>query len=148
MNSNPWENVTVDELMSHSPESLSYDQTIGEATRFLLEERIHGAPVVGRDGSVLGVLSATDVLKAISEKLFNTHSCEVEKIRELRQTGIGLVVTPGAIICSPKTSVAQACKLMAEEKVHRLVVTSDGVPIGIFSSSDMVSAIAVRSPKA
>jgi predicted transcriptional regulator len=139
-----FENFTVAEFMSESPESLSCDQTIGEATRFLLEERIHGAPVVGRDGCVIGVLSSTDILKAISEKLFEDQSCEIEVIRQLRQTGIGIVVTPGAVTCSPETSVAKACRLMAAEHVHRLVVTSNDVPIGIFSPSDVVRAIAGR----
>jgi predicted transcriptional regulator len=144
MKTKSFELLTVDAIMSPSPESLSYDQSIGEATRFLLEERIHGAPVVGRDGVVIGVLSTTDILAAISSKLFDDRSCEVEEIRQMRQTGIGMIVTSGAVTCSPSTTVAEACALMNAEKVHRLIVTDNGVPIGILSPSDIVSTVATR----
>lgn len=143
----PFESMTVKAIMSPSPDSLSYDETIGEATRFLLEARIHGAPVVGRDGVVIGVLSTTDILAAISSKLFDDISCEIEQIRQLRQTGIGMVVTSGAVTCAASTTVLEACALMSSEKVHRLIVTSNGVPIGIVSPSDIVDAIAARTPK-
>lgn len=137
------ENIQVGVLMSKELVSLTYDMTVGEATQYLTEQRVHGAPVVGRDGFVLGVLSATDILEAVGDKLFTDDFEDIERIRELRETGIGPLISAGALTCTQHTTVAEACEQLADERVHRLVVvSSEGYPVGIFSPSDVVRAIA------
>ena len=48
--------------------SVSPDDPLLVVQRLFFEEEIHGAPVVDRGGRVLGMISSTDVLRAVAEE--------------------------------------------------------------------------------
>ena len=55
--------VRAKDLMQTDVTTLSAEDTITEAIRVFEEERIHGAPVVDGQGRLVGVLSASDIVK-------------------------------------------------------------------------------------
>ena len=58
----------VGDIMQEDVVTVSPDTTVRELTRILAENAISGAPVVTAAGSVLGVVSATDVVRLAAEE--------------------------------------------------------------------------------
>lgn len=129
----------VGELMSRKPIAISADAPLAEAARLLEEHRIHGLPVVDAMGSVVGVVSQTDMLHArTTEDLW------------ARWPGLRVrhLMTSPALTISADADAGEAAQLMERERVHRLVVVdADGLtPIGIVSTTDLVHAMLEEAP--
>ncbi len=58
---------TVDTIMSRSVIAVPPDYTVEETSELLLEQRISGCPVLDCDGSVVGIVTKKDLLKAFTE---------------------------------------------------------------------------------
>lgn len=57
--------LKVKEIMSKDPITIPMDYTVEETTEELLKNRINGAPVVDHNAKVIGVITQTDILKAL-----------------------------------------------------------------------------------
>ncbi|HSK92907.1 MAG TPA: CBS domain-containing protein [Candidatus Angelobacter sp.] len=122
---------TVGDLMSADPIVVAADAPLVDAARLLDVHRIHGLPVVDGLGSVVGVISDTDMLHArTTEDLWS------------RWPGLRVrhLMSSPALTVKADADLAQAAQLMERERVHRLVVVGlDGeTPIGVLSTSDLV----------
>jgi acetoin utilization protein AcuB len=62
--------TTVGEVMTHAPEVVSADSALDEAAQRMADHRIGALPVVDGAGRLEGILSETDVLHAISTRLW------------------------------------------------------------------------------
>lgn len=126
--------LTVGDLMSPQPIVVSADAPLTEAARLLEEHRVHGLPVTGTLGGLVGVISQTDMLRArTTEDLW------------ARWPGLRvrhLMTTPALTIAADAT-VAEAAARMERERVHRLIVVGpDGsTPVGVVSTTDLVRGI-------
>lgn len=58
-------NIKVKDLMTKDPITVPPDYTIGETAELLLEKKISGVPVVGRNGEVVGVITKADIFRAL-----------------------------------------------------------------------------------
>ena len=58
-------NIKVKDLMTKDPITVPPDYTIGETAELLLEKNISGVPVVGNNGDVAGVITKTDIFRAL-----------------------------------------------------------------------------------
>ena len=58
--------VNADEIMSKNIFSVNYDQDLGESGKILLEKNINGAGVLSKQGNIIGIISKTDILKAVA----------------------------------------------------------------------------------
>jgi CBS domain-containing protein len=122
---------TVGELMHVEPIVISATARLADAARLLDEHRIHGLPVVDEAGSLVGVLSQTDLVRArATDHLW--ASWPGLQVRHL--------MTAPALTCRADTPVQEAIGLMELNRVHRLVVVDDEGrrPVGIFSTTDVV----------
>ncbi|MDA8201660.1 MAG: CBS domain-containing protein [Chloroflexi bacterium] len=123
--------TTVGELMHADPIVVAATARLADAARLLDEHRIHGLPVVDEDGSLAGVLSQTDLVRArATDQLW--ASWPGLQVRHL--------MTAPALTCRADTPVQEAIGLMELNRVHRLVVVDEEGrrPVGIFSTTDVV----------
>ena len=61
--------VDVSEVM-HSPVvTISHGEPLSEAARQMIEKRIGGLPVLDTDGQMVGILTETDLLRALIDQL-------------------------------------------------------------------------------
>jgi len=58
-------NIKVKDLMTKDPITVPPDYTIGETAELLLEKKISGVPVVGKNGEVAGVITKADIFRAL-----------------------------------------------------------------------------------
>ena len=128
--------TTVGELMALNPIVVRANAPLSEAADVLDRHHISGVPVVDGAGSLVGVLSQTDLVRARSTEYLWANWPGLS-VRHL--------MTSPAITVHRSTPLTMAAARMEREHIHRLVVVADddeSLPIGILSMTDLVHAIA------
>jgi CBS domain-containing protein len=121
---------TVGEVMTANPISVTETASLAEAAGILDGNKITGLPVVDENGTLIGVLSQTDLVRARA----NQHL-----VANWPGLAVGQIMTKPALTIAATASLEEAAKVMEQHRVHRLVVTSAAsTPIGIISTSDLV----------
>jgi CBS domain-containing protein len=116
--------------MTANPISVVETASLAEAASILDTRKVSGLPVVDADGTLVGVLSQTDLVRARA----NQHL-----VANWPGLAVGQVMTKPALTIAATASLEEAAKAMEERRVHRLVVTNaTATPIGIISTSDLV----------
>jgi CBS domain-containing protein len=129
--------ATVGDLMAFEPVVVQANATLDEAASLLDLHGISGLPVVDRSGSLVGVLSQSDLLRARSTEYLWANWPGLA-VRHL--------MTSPAITVTRSSPLPLAARTMERRHIHRLVVVADEdetLPIGILSVTDIVHAIAM-----
>jgi CBS domain-containing protein len=119
--------MTTDVICIHK------DTPIFQAIDLMAENNITGIPVVGNDGSLVGILSEQDVLR-----LFHTY--EDEKDRTVSD-----FMTQPAIHFEENEYVLDICYCLRDNAIRRVPVTSNGKVVGVISRSDILKCILRQS---
>ena len=82
-------------------------------------------------GRAVGVVSQTDMVLARQGRTS-------EQARALLAQNI---MTPGCATCDAGLLLSEAVSLMTGRRMHRLVVTENGQPVGVLSMTDVVRKI-------
>ena len=125
---------TVAMAMTVSPVVISEDQAIAGVAELLAGYEISALPVVDRGDHLVGVISATDLVRLQGAALPWTgwHGLIVRDL-----------MTRPAQTIDGEASLDDAARLMTAMGVHRLVVVDvDRTPIGVISQGDLVREIA------
>jgi CBS domain-containing protein len=131
----------VGDVMTTDVVPVHPDASFKQVVRVLAQHRVGGAPVVAEDGTLLGVVSGSDLtchdeepprLAALLGRTARTH---VRKSRG--RTARDLMTSPVRTI-GPRASVCEALAEMGRAGVGRLVVVEDGRMVGILTRSDVL----------
>lgn len=128
---------TARDLMHANAVTVPAHEPLLEVLHLLVVAGIGGVPVVGKRGEVVGILSASDVLRAVEQV------CDEDRDAgdSLQSLTAGDVATPDVIWVSPTASAAQVSRMMREEGIHRVLVGSSDSLAGILTSFDLLRAI-------
>lgn len=108
--------------------------TVAQAAALLLELEVSGLPVVDDRNRLAGVISKTDLVR---------HSWEPGRHSRDGTVPVATIMTTDPVSIVATTSVADACKLMVDESVHRLpVVSESGEVLGIVTPLDVLEWLA------
>lgn len=58
--------VKVHDIMSNDIVSVDYDEDLAKTGKLLLEKNINGAAVLSGHGNIIGIISKTDIVKALA----------------------------------------------------------------------------------
>lgn len=142
--------MKVKDVMSPGVITVRPDATLKEVASLLAEHGISGVPVVDDAGSVLGVVSKTDIL--IKERAAQPERGGVlALLRGLSDAEAATAVkvdarTAAEAMTSPVLSIqeerdlAAAAALMLDSRVNRLPVLRGDALVGIVTRSDLVRA--------
>ena len=120
----------VGDVMPPNPISILDSASLAEAVGVLESRKITGLPVVDAAGTLVGVLSQTDLVRARADQ---------QLAKNWPGLAVGQVMTKPALTIAATATLEEAAKAMEERRVHRLVVTdAAATPIGIISTSDLV----------
>ncbi len=118
----------VIEVASQDLITLDPDINIKKAAQVLTREEIEGAPVMD-DGEVIGVLTLSDITKALAQ------SKEKLKVRDIMSHRI--------ITVEADMMIADAVEVMNQNNIGRLIVIDEkGVSKGIITRTDLLNKIA------
>ena len=116
--------ASVGELMTREVLSVEPSDTIGEAAEKMIDAGV-GAVVVSDFGSIIGILTERDILRAVAHR---THSAEA-RVRQW--------MTPDVVTIPSSMEADEAAKLMFEHNFRHLPVVDEGRSVGIVSLRDL-----------
>lgn len=141
--------MRVDEVMTRDVVTVTPETSLKDVARKLVELRISGMPVVGPDGSVVGVISEADVLAkerviyddggAIARLMHRPDPSEKAK---LAARVAGEAMTSPAITVEPYWTIPTVARMMLERGINRLPVVQRQELVGIVTRADLVRAFA------
>jgi CBS domain-containing membrane protein len=129
--------MTVAELMRTDVKTVDLDATVGDAITMLADVHVSALPVTDAHGRVVGVVSTTDILGALSEA-----SEPVVRERLFDETPVRDIMTARSRVIVPDADVLEAAREMLYLDVHRLFVEDGGRLVGVISQTDIVAAVA------
>ncbi len=108
--------------------TITPDQTIREAIALLIKHRIGALVVVDEAGSVVGLLSERDIVRAAAtnEALFGNS--------------VSAIMTTNVIVASPGDDIRSVEQTMTVKRFRHLPIMDEGELIGIVSIGDVVKA--------
>ena len=116
-----WLEMEARDIMTKKVITLAPDITVEEAIDLLLRYRIHGAPVVGPDGLLVGMVSFMDLAR---------HAGEDVTVKD--------IMSPDPVVAEEDIPVKEVGRLMLDEMVRRVVIVREGKVVGIVSAIDIV----------
>ena len=122
--------MTVAKILAekgHEVQTIQPHRTLAEAAGILAEKRIGAAVVTGADGTVLGILSERDIVRAVSEAGPGALEEPVSRRMTAKVTSCGETMT-----------IETAMEIMTVGKFRHLPVVEDGRLTGIISIGDIV----------
>lgn len=159
--------MSVNNAMTRDVISIKASSRVKDAWLIMMEADISGAPVLNDEGGLVGVLSITDIYRAILDRVdkarllreamapsSDEEAAEKEELRELSlairavaESSVSSVLPKDQKILSlsPEDSLDRAIHLMAENNVNRLPVVKAGQVVGIVTRQDVILVVAGKT---
>ncbi len=135
----------VKDIMTKGIITVTEDATIFDIAEIMADYGISGLAVQDEQGSLEGVVTESDLMRALSEG----------EERDFSSITSFDLMTPVTITAGPEMDVEEVCEFMVREHVHRLIVAVDEKkeraevgpqyrhrPIGIVTTKDIVRVFA------
>jgi CBS domain-containing protein len=112
--------------MTRNIYTISPEASVQEVAQLLSRERMSGAPVVDKDGKLLGIVTQADIIWNVGR----------DGLR------VADIMNPEIIAVDEKTLVGEIAILMSKRNIKRVPVMCNGKMVGIISRADLVQAVA------
>jgi CBS domain-containing protein len=109
--------------------TIASDATISEAARLLARRRIGAVVVRDRDGTIAGILSERDIVRAVAD----------DSVAALGQT-VGSHMTRAISTCSESDTVENIMEQMTRGRFRHVPVVNNDQLCGIISIGDVVKS--------
>ncbi|MGZ9262380.1 MAG: CBS domain-containing protein [Candidatus Binatia bacterium] len=125
----------VREIMMGSPVTLKPEDTLDLANDVIALGRIRHIPIV--DGSrLVGIVTERDLIGAAAAQIFGLKN--KSKSALLKSVLIKEVMKKRVITAAPDTPIKDIAQLMANKKIGCVPVVSDGMVVGLVTTTDIL----------
>ena len=147
--------MKVRDIMTSTVITLSPDMGIVEAAKILMDNNINGAPVLDKEGVLVGILCRDDLISQQKKlplpsyfimldgiiPLISPRHLEKE-IDKITATNVEHAMTAKPVTVSPDADIDVVAGLMVDKKIHTIpVVDQDGTLIGIVGKEDILKTL-------
>jgi CBS domain-containing protein len=142
----------VKDVFSKEVVAVNTDDTVQEALRLMVENRVSALPVVNGKEVCVGILSATDLMglaRDLNEELSEVQGAEftpqslIDRVAEqdFGRRRVHELMTEVVETIGPDATLAAAARAMLHHQVHRLPVVNERQRlVGIISTTDILGA--------
>ena len=102
------------------------EASVQEVAQLLSRKSISGAPVIDKDGKIIGIVTEADIIGKVNRE-------------DLR---VADIMSPEIIVVDEETPVGEIAMLLTERKIKRVPVMQNGKLVGIVCRADIVQAVA------
>ena len=144
--------MQVRDIMTRNVICVGPQQTLVQAARLMLENRISGLPVVDAAGKLVGMVTEGDFLRRGE---IGTERHRPKRLEFLLGPGrlaaeyvhasgrkVDEVMTADPCTVSEEDSLETVVELMEQQRIKRLPVMRDGIMVGIVSRANLMHALA------
>lgn len=139
--------MSVELYMSSPVVTVQLDDSLPSVQDKLATHRISSVAVIDGAGKPVGVVSRTDLIRHGRMEAGRHPKSALLVFPSDR--AVGKVMTRGVTTVEPSATVREAARLMVERRQHRVYVVERDRLVGVFSTKEVMSAIAaarVRTP--
>ena len=129
------ESMRVKNLMTPSPIVANLETNYNEALRLMKKNNINHLPIVDTQGRPIGLVTTGGMLRATPSPVTTLNVFEIASLLDN--------VTMGSIMVSPVFAVDESCSItnaanfMLQSKIDSLLITHDGILVGIITAADI-----------
>ena len=138
--------MLVGERMRHPVITVTPDVPINEALNIMKSDNIRRMPVVDKNGKLLGIVSAKDLLNASPSPATSLSVWEMNYL--LSKITVKDVMTKNVLSISDDTPIEEAARIMADNKVGGLPVMRGSKLVGIITETDLFKICWGRASRA
>lgn len=125
-------NDSIATLMTRGVHSVDMDDTVAQVEALLTQHRLSWAVVLEEGRSIVGVISAADLLQ------FHAQNRDAASVRAWQ------LCTYKPVSVDLATPLSEVARTMLEQHIHHVIVTNGGAIAGVVSSFDFVRAFVER----
>lgn len=138
--------VTAKSVMRRKVITVKDNLLAGELARLFEAKRISGAPVVDREGRLVGVVSKSDLVRHECEgaDLYKDADEPLPKgfhIENPDRTTVADIMTPAVIEAAEEAPASEIARLMRKRHIHRVFITKDKRLRGIVTTLDLLKLL-------
>ncbi len=150
MNMDPsrFRGMSVQNVMVKDVLTVDASESVQTTWMKLVEREISSAPVVDGNGELAGIISVTDIHRAILSKLREMTPGQegaaadalAEAMKTVTQMQVASILPEGQTVISigPLDSLDRAIRIMGEKNVNLLPVLKEGAVAGVLSRQDVI----------
>jgi CBS domain-containing protein len=147
------------DLMERNVVSVGPELSLLDVYRLFMDEEITGAPVIEEDGTLVGVISTSDLLRAIEEER-GTARVETNYFRDLlpysgpdwgtapedfqdRLSALRVsdAMTAEVVTIAPEMPAPAIARTLRERHIHRVMVAERNQLLGVISTFDLLRVV-------
>lgn len=136
--------LTVRDVMAHRTESVPPDTPVRRVLELMLGRRLNAVPVVGEKGEVLGLVTESDVMRALLPKIPRAGTEGAETDEEPADRPVREVMARSVLCVSDDLGVSEVASMMINKDVEQIPVVNDGSITGMVSRSDIIRKLFSR----
>jgi CBS domain-containing protein len=121
--------IKAREIMQRPVLATTVRASVRDIASQLVGNGFSGMPVADRDGTVVGVITEADIIKALVEE------------KPLETLTAYDIMSPNPTTVDVETPLDEVMKVLQEHHILRVPVTDRGKLIGIISRSDLIKAV-------
>jgi len=125
------------DLMRRDVFTVREDDRVDDLLESLLGKHIHGAPVLGSEGDLVGMVTQQDIF-------FSTMTRSAQGSTSAMPVRVESIMTAPAVSASEGTSVVSLCRMMHRLRIHHVPIVNDGKVTGIVGSLDICGAVSQK----
>ncbi|GAP14316.1 predicted signal-transduction protein containing cAMP-binding and CBS domains [Longilinea arvoryzae] len=120
----------IGHIMTRTPITTPQNAPMPKAARSMMENKITALPVLDEKGVLIGILTTSDIFRAI-----------LAELPELKQDiPVSDYMIREVVTIDPDTSLLETHRLMGTKRIRSLPVLVDGNLVGIVTRTDVMSA--------
>jgi CBS domain-containing protein len=133
------EQLTVRDVMSDQPLTVSADAPLREAAKTLVRTGLGALPVVDDEGHVLGMVSEREIIRQLlTTQAFTGPDARVASPPAAGSKSVREAMTRQVLCVSPEQPLAEVASLMSNKDVDRVPVVREGRLVGFLTRGDIV----------
>jgi CBS domain-containing protein len=137
--------------------TVGVDASIGEVAAILLNNHISGAPVVGKNGELVGIVSEGDLIRRPEINTAKRHSWWLELISskwasateyiKSHSRKVADVMTRDVITAKPDTPLGDIAAMLERNRIKRVPIVEGAKLVGLVSRANILQALASATKK-
>ncbi len=142
------DSLRVKDVMTRRVVCVLDSTTVEQVASICNRRGISGVPVLNQDQNLIGIVTVTDIIQHLvsddAVSLFAEQGGEVleQKTLAVLDEPIRGYMSEDVITIAPESTVQEACRLMMDHHIRRLVVVRGKKVKGVFSAQDAVHVLA------
>ncbi len=136
--------LVVRDVMTHRVHSVPPDFTVRRTLDLMLRRKTHAIPVVGEKGEVLGMVTDSDIMRALLPKIPRAGQEETGN-EEPQDRPVRDIMTRSVLCVSEDLGVGEVASMMINKNVEQVPVVNAGSIAGMVYRGDIIRKLFGRA---